>query len=133
MTREEGEELNRALATTDLGVSVEAPNQVASGAPINYRATVVNLGRNPSSSTILRASLEGAAWSSQGSSCRQTAAGLECELGELEARESRTVELKAVSGAAGGTVELTLTVANRLGPDPNEGNNTAVARTVAGV
>jgi uncharacterized protein DUF11 len=134
MTRTEGEDLRSRLNTTDLTIKIDSePARVRGGEQSVFTITVANEGPNPSTSTLATAGTTGAAWVDFPNSCRSDEPQrLQCELGELGVRTSRTLVLTARAETAEGAISVTGTVENRQGPDSDGRNNTATTTTPVG-
>lgn len=127
--RDELEELEERLNTTDLGIQMTAePEGVAVNERVTFTLTVTNHGPNPATNTqIVNHLPDGVVYRSSSVDCRESPQGiLTCDLGELLARASATVTIEATVGeSALPTLRATAAVANLAGPDSNSENDTA--------
>ena len=135
MTRDDGDQLAQELNTTNLVVTVDSSTaRAAPGELLTYRVAVVNAGPNPSSSTLVTATMSGpGAWVDQGQNCRLAErTRLQCELGELLSQVRRELLLAAVAGPESGLITISASAENRSGPEADVADNVARADTRVG-
>ena len=122
--------LRANLNATDVELTLrDEPDPVQLGAELRYIATLSNIGPNPATSTQLTLMLPtGVQYLRDDASCRMDARMLVCELGEILAREQRTVTV-VVTAARGGDATVRAQILNRAGPDLDVSDNAAIEQT----
>lgn len=139
ITREELEELEEELNTTDLAIDkVDDPDPVAAGDDLTYTLTISNDGPNPASDVEVTDTLpSGVTHVSNDAGCIESPVGtLTCDLGEIPARGSEdigitvTVDADLVYNNSGPlTITNSAEVVNNAGPDPDTSNNSVMQDT----
>ena len=136
-TLSELQQLEEALNTTDLAiVKSDTPDPAAAGAELTYTLEVSNLGPNPARAAALDDTLPaGVSYLSSTDPCTFATGVVHCELGELLAGSSKTVNIvvkvdPALVYTHGGPLSIgnTATVSHD-GEDLNLDNNDAAAST----
>jgi uncharacterized repeat protein (TIGR01451 family) len=126
LSREQGEELQRALNTTDLVLDLE-PVGPGDDATVELTATVRNAGPNPATRVVLTLTAsDGAVWTEMEFVCSAELAVVRCYLGELPSDDlwSAGFALRLSKRP----VSVSATVSNDAGPDAAPGDNGAVLR-----
>ena len=137
MSLEEGDQLQEALNTTDVGVTITTLAESANpGDTLVYSVTLSNYGPNPAShlklTWVLSPNLD---YLEDDAGCQVRGEELECHFGELQARDSVDVQLTVRvrdSAPLSEALVTTATIENEAGPDSEPSNNaTQIAINVA--
>jgi uncharacterized repeat protein (TIGR01451 family) len=131
--REELQQLQQALNTTDLGVVLAtSADLVTRGGALTYTLVANNIGPNPASQVEVIVNLPAAvSYQSDSGGCKESAGSLTCDLGEILAREKRQFTVTVQVGASREVERLatSATIRNLAGPDPKPENNRTTVET----
>jgi len=136
-TLDELQQLEEALNTTDLAIlKSDSPDPVAAGTDLTYSLEVSNNGPNPARAVVVEDELPvGVSYVNSTGSCTVATGVVNCELGELLAHDSETINITVRVDPAlvydnGGPLSISNTASiSHDGQDTDQGNNMAVAET----